>query len=153
MATFNSFSPPPELAVVDGFFVPGTAFLAVLLGAFLAAAGAGFGDCAVVFAAGAGAAGFFTPEADGLVCAAEDGGAAGGLPVAWVAGFAAGFDAAGVAGVAFAGFACAYRPGAAVASVIPNTRVFTKRIFRSFPFSVSPPVPPDLLPLRRHSAW
>jgi hypothetical protein len=31
--------------------------------------------------------------------------------------------------------------------------VFTKRIFRSFPFRVSPPVSPYLSKRRRHSAW
>jgi hypothetical protein len=54
--------------------------------------------------------------------------------------------------VPLAGFACACRPGVIAASVIPSTRVFTKRICRSFPFRVSPPVSPDLL-RRHHSAW
>jgi hypothetical protein len=59
---------------------------------------------------------------------------------------------AGAAPVPLAGFAWACKPEAAAASIIPSTRVFTKRIFRSFPFRVSPPVSPDLL-RRRHSAW
>src|SRR5205807_6515179 len=102
----------------------------------------------------------------GLFCAAETGAAAGFAGAGFeilATGLSAGFaacDALAAPDVAefvlapFAGLFCPCRPGTTAASVIPNTRVFTKCIFRSFPFRVSPPVSPDLLLQHRlHSAW
>jgi hypothetical protein len=145
--------------------VLGLDFFAVCLGVFLGPGVTGFAACVAGFTAVAGDAGFasgaadFFVEAAGLICPAEAGAGAGFSGV-FAIGFAAcgaGFVAAGVAGFApvpLAGFACAYRPGATAASVIPSMRVFTKRICRSFPFRVSPPVSPRLLKVRRrHSAW
>jgi hypothetical protein len=184
LATFGSLSPGSvELAEVVGFFALGVDFFAacfgLCFGAGFAASVAGFPACPAVFTLIFGGAGLF-PEAAGLLaagaaglfwaagaetavlfCAAEAGTGFVGVCAAGLSpGFAlcgADFPAARVAGVApvpLAGFVCACRLQQAAASVIPTTRVFTKRIFRSFPFRVSPPVSPHLSNLlRRHSAW
>src|SRR6266849_6851870 len=172
LATFVSFS--AVLApLAAGFATFGVDFFACF-GARFAAAVPGFAPGLAGFALLADgacllpeAAGLLVLEAVGLFCAAEAGAAAGfaGAGAATLAaGLSAGFAAcdvalaaAGVAGFVLAplaGLACACRPGTTAASVIPNTRVFTKCIFRSFPFRVSPPVSPDLLLQHRlHSAW
>jgi hypothetical protein len=165
-----------EVVEAEGFGVFGVDLLALCFGsgfwAGFAAGATGLAACAELFAFVAGAAGLpleaaglVTPGAPGLFCA--EAGAAAGFAAACVAGFAtglsagfvlcgAGFWAAGVAGfvpVPLAGLACACRRSAAAVSRIPRTRVFKKRIFRSFPFTVCPPVSPRLSRRRRHSAW
>ncbi len=167
-ATLVSLSAAGAELVADaaGFLVLGAAFLAAFFGAGLDV----FVACVEVFALVFGAAGL-APEAAGLLAAGpaglfcpEEADAAAGFAGACATGFAAGLSAgfvvcdavlaAGVAGLVPApltGLACACRPEAAAASVIPSTRVFTKRIFRSFPFRVFPPASPQLR--RRHSAW
>jgi hypothetical protein len=167
LATFGSLS-ALFAALAAGFSVLGVDFLACF---GFAVAVAGFAPCFAGFAFVADVVGF-APEAVGLLLVAAAGlfcgadaepGFAGACAATLAAGLSAGFAAAGVAlavaGVAevpgaFAGLACPCKPGTTATSVIPSTRVFTKRIFRSFPFRVSPPVSPDLLQVhRRHSAW
>jgi hypothetical protein len=149
---------------VDFFVCFGAGFAAGVPG--LAAGLAGFAFAACPAGLLPEAAGLLVLEAAGLFCAAEAGAAtdfAGACFAIWATGLSAGFAACDAAlaapGVAefvlapLAGLFCPCRPGTTAASVIPNTRVFTKCIFRSFPFRVSPPVSPDLLQHRLHSAW
>jgi len=178
LATLGSLSTAEAEVAADpaGFAVFGADFLALCFCAGFCsgfdASAEGFAACAELFAFTVGAAGL-APEAAALLAPGAvalfcpEAGAAAGFAGVCASGFAAGlptgfalcgagFAAAGGAGfvpVPLAGFACACRLGTAAASVIPSTRVFTKRIFRSFPFRVSPPVSPRLSKRRRHSAW
>src|ERR1700675_5020730 len=171
LATLSSLSTAGAalFATAAGFLVFGAAFLAACFGDGFAAGLAAFAVCLAVLAIGCedaglpvGAAGLFPAGGAGLFCAAELWAAAGfagvcaaGLTPAFALCGAADTGAcfAGVVAVPLAGLVCACKPDPAAASVIPSTRVFTKRIFRSFPFRVSPPVSPDLSLRRRHSAW
>src|SRR6267378_1835224 len=117
-ATLGSLSAAGVLfADVAGLVGFGAAFFA----AFFAAAGLGAADFA---------------DAAGLVGPAEAPDLAGACAAGLACGGAAWLVAAGaeLLPVPLAGLACACRPQAAAASIIPSSRVFTKRIIRSFPF-------------------
>ena len=166
MATLVSLSAAGAVlfAVAAGFLALAADFFAACFAEGFVTGVDGFPVCAAEVAltfggAGllAGAAGLLAVDAAGLFCA--EAGATAGFVGVCEADFAlcgGAFTAARVAGfvaVPLAGLVCACKPEPAAASVIPSTRVFTKRIFRSFPFRVSPPVSPDLSLRRRHSAW
>lgn len=147
----------PALAEVAGLLLFGAVFLAAAgfgedLG--LVCGAAGLAACVEDFAVAgvAGAPGFLVAAGGclavvgaGLFCAA--GAEAAGFAVAGLSAGLAGCwtDLAAAAAwsrTAVAGFACACRAESATTSVIPSMRVFAKRIFRSFPFRVSPPASP-----------
>src|SRR6266436_2240099 len=125
-ATLGSLSAAGALfADLAGFVGFGAAFFAAFFGA------AGLGDAGFATAAGlVGPADALEPDLAGA-CAV--GLACGGAALLVATG-------AEVLPVPLAGLACACRPQAPAASIIPSSRVFTKRIIRSFPFRVSPPV-------------